>query len=89
MREMPACRSAVACLCRRVALVLSDRSSMRGKAASRAASSAMFLRISGSPPVMRTRVTPSRPKAPMTRSISSKFSQSSGSSKFLKPLGRQ
>ena len=88
-RVTPACLSGPASFFRRVALVLSDRSSRPGNCARRAANSGSLPRDNGSPPVRRMRRTPSSVKARMTRSISSKLSQSAGSSKSWNPFGRQ
>ena len=62
---------------------------MPGNAASWAASAERSRRTSGSPPVRRTWRTPSAVKARTTWVISSNVSQCSGSSKPLKPCGRQ
>ena len=78
-RRTPAAFNGAASACNRVALVLKDRSSMPGIAASRAARSGKSRRTSGSPPVRRTRFSPRGAIMDIRRSISSNRNQEAGS----------
>ena len=62
---------------------------MPGSAANLRTSRGKSLRIKGSPPVRRIRFKPKLAKTDTNRSISSKLSQCTGSSKPLKCLGMQ
>ena len=69
--------------------MVSARSSTPGTAATRATSSGRCGRISGSPPVIRTRVTPSATNRSTRNSVSSKLSRSFRGSQTYSASGMQ